>query len=147
MTEFSGQAIRLDRDEGGTLTLAESVDAYDTDSGLSHSAIGRDPRGEHLIWGADLALAGGNRWLLCSERTESTIAAIALEPGGALTDRVVLSKTEEQPRSITVSPDGQRVVVVGERSGCAAMYRFDQGALVELDRLETGAGPNWVRFA
>ena len=146
LTEFSGQAIRLDRDEGGALTPAESIPAFDTKSGLSHSAMGRDPMSEHLIWGADLALADRGRWLLCSERTESTLAAIELAPDGSLTERVVLSSTEEQPRGITVSPDGSRVIVVGERSGCASLYRLEDGSLVNLDRIETGLGPNWVRF-
>lgn len=145
LTEFTAQAIRFDRSEGGRLTTAEQVPAFDASSGLHESAYGKDPRAEHLIWGADLALAGG--WLLCSERTASTVAAIRLAADGRLTDTVVLSATESQPRGLTVSPDGERVVVVGELSDYAALYRLDEGRLVELDRIETGRGPNWVRFA
>lgn len=145
LTEFTAQAIRFDRSEGGRLTAAEQVPAFDASSGLHESAFGRDPRAEHLIWGADLVLAGG--WLLCTERTASTVAAIALDPSGRLTDTVVLSPTESQPRGLTVSPDGERIVVVGELSDHAALYRLDDGRLVELDRVETGRGPDWVRFA
>lgn len=146
LTEFGGEAIRFDRSEGGALTKAETAPAYNTEAGLKHSEIGRDPRAHHLIWGADLVLADGNRWLLCSERTESTIAAIELAPNGHFTDRIVLSRTEDQPRGMTASPDGSRVIVVGERSDHASLYRLEEGALVQLDRVATGTGPNWVRF-
>ncbi len=146
LTEFTGEAIRLDRADDGSLTIAESVPAHDTNSGLGRSAFGSDPRADHLIWAADLALAEEGRWLVCSERTGSTIATIALDENGHLTERVVITPTEEQPRGLAVSPDGSRVVVVGERSGAASLYRMDEGALVQLHRVETGVGPNWVRF-
>lgn len=148
LTEFTGEAIRFDRSEGGRLDREEDVWAYDSASGIGISAYGRNPREDHLIWGADLALARGGRWLLCSERTESTVAAIELGPHGNMTDNVVLNHVEKQPRSLTVSPDGEYVVVVGEASDHAALYRLaDDGLLSELDRIETGRGPNWVRFA
>ncbi|WP_158600416.1 lactonase family protein [Tessaracoccus antarcticus] len=146
ITEFTGEAIRFDRAADGSLTRAEAVAAHATDKGLGVSAYGRDPRADHLIWGADLGLADGGRWLVCSERTESTIAAVALDGNGHLTDRVVITGTEEQPRGLAVSPEGTRLVVVGERSGCASLYRLDEGALVHLHRVETGLGPDWVRF-
>ena len=146
LTEFTGEAIRMDRAGDGSLTVAESLPAHDVDSGLRRSAFGRDPRADRLIWGADLALAGDEDWLVCSERTSSTIAAIAVGGDGHLTTQVVISPTEEQPRALAVSPEGSRVVVVGERSGCASLYRMEGGALIELHRVETGSGPNWVRF-
>lgn len=147
LTEFTGEAIRLDRSEGGRLEVREDVWAYDHESGLGKSVYGWDPRERHLIWGADLALAGG-RWLLCSERTESTVGAVELDANGHLTQRVVLSKVEEQPRGLAVAPDGEHVVVVGERSDHAGLYKLeDDGKLRLLDRIPTGRGPNWVRFA
>jgi 6-phosphogluconolactonase len=39
------------------------------------------------------------------------------------------------------------VVVVGERSGHATLYRVvSDGSLQAVDRVATGEGPNWVRF-
>lgn len=146
LTEFTGEAIRFDRAADGGLTQAESSPAHATDRGLGRSAYGRNPRADHLIWSADLDLADEGRWLMCSERTESTIASIALDDDGHLAERIVISRTEEQPRGLTVSPDGRHVIVLGERSGYAALYRIDDGALVQLHRVETGLGPNWVRF-
>ncbi len=146
MTEFTGEVIRFDRADDGTLTQAESLPAHDKTAGLGRSEYGRDPRGEHLIWGADLAFVEGGSWLVTSERTASTITALPLNSDGHLMEGAVTTPTEEQPRGLTVSPDGSRVVVVGELSGSASLYRMDEGALVQLDRLETGRGPNWVRF-
>lgn len=147
LTEFTGEAIRFDRGADGTLTAAESTTSIDAASSLSVSAYGRKPRDEHLIWCADLALARDEEWLLTSERTESTIGAIRLN-GGRLTGELVITPTETQPRGIAVAPDGVHVIALGELSGAAALYRLDDdGRLVQLDRIETGAGPNWVRFA
>ena len=61
---------------------------------------------------------------------------------------VAITDTEAQPRGFTVGPDGLHVVVVGEGSGHATIYRVaDDGTLITLDRVETGRGPSWVRFA
>ncbi|MBK7822081.1 MAG: beta-propeller fold lactonase family protein [Tessaracoccus sp.] len=146
LTEFTAEATRFERLEGGRLERRETAWAFDRDSGLHQSAYGADPLAGHLIWGADLALADGQRWLLCTERTESTVVAVELDDRGHFTGRTVLSRTEQQPRGMTVSPDGSLVVVVGERSDHASLYRIDDGALVRLDRTEVGRGPNWVRF-
>jgi 6-phosphogluconolactonase len=146
LTEFTAEATRFERLEGGRLERRETAWAFDRESGLHQSAYGADPLAGHLIWGADLALADGERWLLCTERTESTVVAVELDERGHFTGRTVLSRTEQQPRGLTVSPDGGLVVVVGERSDRASLYRIDDGALTPLDRIVVGRGPNWVRF-
>lgn len=147
MTEFTGEAIRFGRDQDtGLLTREESLRAYDEGRGLTVSRYGANPLAGHLIWGADVHLAG--RWLLCSERTASTIAALSLGPGGRLEGRGAITGVEAQPRGFTVSPDGRLAVVAGERSGEVGLYRVDQatGALALLDRVASGVGPNWVRL-
>lgn len=147
LTEFTGEAVRFDRGESGRLTRAEEVPAFDLTRGLKPSSYGLDPLEGHLIWGADLALAGGGRWLVCSERTESTIGAIAVGADGRLSGPVVITDTETQPRGLTVSPGGEHVIVVGEKSGHASLYRiYDDGNLVPQSRIETGDNPNWVRY-
>lgn len=148
MTEYSGEAIRFDRDPAtGLLTRAEAVEAFDTGRGLEHSRMGADPAEEHLIWGADLHLAGGGSWLLTTERTESTLATVALDAEGHLGEVVSLTGTEKQPRGFNVTPDGRHAVVVGEKSGHASLYRLDDQGRAELvNRVETGEGSNWVRF-
>lgn len=149
MTEFTGMAIRFDRNPfTGMLEVAESVKAYDTTRGLTHSAFGADPQAGHLVWGADLHLTHDGRYLVCSERTESTLAAVGLDGDGRLTQVVAVTDTEAQPRGFSATPDGARLVVVGEGSGHAALHAIAyDGTFTVLDRVPTGAGPNWVRFA
>ncbi len=146
LTEFTGEVIRFDRADDGSLTEAESLAGHDTAGGLGRSEYGRDPRKDRLIWGADLALAEGQSWVVASERSASTITALPLDAEGHLVEGAVITATEQQPRGLAASPDGARLVVVGELSGSAALYRLEDGALVQLHRVETGLGPNWVRF-
>lgn len=147
MTEFTGQAIRFDRDTSGALTSAESVDAHDKSSGLKVSKFGADPKPNHLIWGADLHVVAGGKLLVCSERTESTLTTIRLLGDGRMDEVLAISRTEEQPRGFNVTPDGRHLVVAGEASGHVSLHRVaDDGTLPLIDRVETGDGANWVRF-
>ena len=145
VTEFSGEVIRFDRDaESGVLTPAEQVTIVDPDAHLTHSRFGADPIAEHLIWGADVHVAGA--FVLASERSASTLASVALDPDGHLTEVVDLVPTEAQPRGFAVTPDGTRAVVVGEKSTTATLYGIDaSGRLSVLDTAPTGRGANWVR--
>lgn len=146
-TEFSGEVIRFARDEeSGLLTYAESIPAHDTTRGLGHSVIGANPLEHHYIWGADLHLTPDGRRLLCSERTESTLATISLAPDGRLLGQTTITATEHQPRGFALSPDGDLVIAVGEKSTQVALSRLDDdGTLTLLSRTPTGAGANWVR--
>ena len=148
LTEFTGEAIRFDRDpQTGVLTMAEAVPGHDTHRDLIVSRYGADPKAEHLIWGADLHLLDEGRLLACSERTESTLTTIALDDSGRLERVVADSDTETQPRGFAVAPDGRQVVVAGEASGTVGLYRLTEANGFELlDRVESGEGPNWVRF-
>lgn len=144
VTEFSGDVIRFARDAAGILTAAGSVSAVDPHAGLKHSRFGADPKAEQLIWGADVHQAGD--WLVASERSASTLATISLASDGALGDVVCFTPTEKQPRGFNVSPDGTRVLAVGEASTYLALSRVESdGSLTLLDRVETGRGANWIR--
>ena len=145
ITEYSGEVFRLDRDTTtGALRLGESVSIVDPDANLTHSRKGADPIAEHLIWGADVHLSPDERWLLATERTESTLTSVALDDG-RLGQRADLVLTEKQPRGFAVSPGGL-VIVTGERSTQVRMHAIaDDGTLPRITRTPTGAGANWVR--
>ncbi|WP_203568154.1 lactonase family protein [Aestuariimicrobium ganziense] len=145
MTEFSGEAIRFDRDPStGVLTTAEALPAYDTSRGLGHSELGADPLANHYIWGADLHLAGD--LLICSERTESTLTTIRLDREGHLVEVLAHTPTEQQPRGFLVTGDPALVLAVGEKSTDLAVHRVEpDGSLPVVDRVPTGKGANWVR--
>lgn len=148
LTEFSGEVLHYARDaETGLLSQVGSATAFDPAAGLRHSRFGADPRAEHLIWGADLHLGAGGRTLWASERSASTLAAVSVEADGSLTPPRHFTVTEPQPRGFAVSADGRHLVAAGERSTFVSLYSVDGDHLHFLQRVETGNGANWVRFA
>lgn len=145
VTEFSGEVIRYDVRPGGTLDRAESVDVVIPTAGLSHSRFGADPQAEDLIWGADVHLAGDV--VITSERCSSQLTVTRLSEEGRLGDVVGYTRTEQVPRGFNVTADGAFVVAVGEESTHAQLLRLhDDGRLEQVDRVQIGAGANWVRF-
>jgi len=148
LTEFSGEVLHYARDtETGTLALADATTAYDITAGLGHSEFGADPMANHYIWGADLHFSDGGRRLWCSERTESTLGAVAVAVDGSVTAPERFFATEPQPRGFDVSPDGAYLIAAGERSTTVSLYAVDGDGLALLQQAETGNGANWVRFA
>ncbi|MGC5170433.1 lactonase family protein [Microbacterium sp. DT81.1] len=147
LTEFSAQVLHFARDtQTGTLELRGAADAFDPTKSLEHSRFGADPRAEHLIWGADLHLASGGRWLWCSERTESTLGAVSVSDDGSVAPPDRFFTTEPQPRGFALSPDGAHLIAAGERSTTISLYAVDGSRLRLLEQAETGRGANWVRF-
>lgn len=145
VTEFSGEAVRLERAADGALTPAESVPVVDPRHGLGHSRLGADPTEEHLVWGADLHRAG--RWLITSERSSSELASLPVDASGRLGEAAHFTPTQPQPRGFAVTSDGQLVVSVGERSTRAELLRVEEdGSLTSLGTAGIGSGPNWVRI-
>lgn len=144
LTEFSGELLRYRRDRHyGTLTAVDAVSAVDPSKNLGHSELGADPLQHHYIWGADLHFSDPAH-LWCSERTESTLGAVAVAPDGSLTPPSHFVVTEPQPRGFAVSPDGRYLVCAGERSTTVSLYRVRGADLDLLDQAETGTKANWV---
>lgn len=147
LTEFSGEVLHYARDtESGILTLTDATTAFDTTKDLGHSEFGADPMANHFIWGADLHFSDGGRRLWASERTESTLGAVAVAQDGSVSAPERFTVTEPQPRGFAVSPDGAYLVAAGERSTTVSLYAVAGDRLELLQRAETGAGANWVRF-
>ncbi len=145
LTEFSGDVLHFSRDpDAGTLTLVGAASAVDAGAGLGHSEFGADPRANHFIWGADLHRTGDLLW--ASERTESTLAAVGIAEDGSLVAPREFVATEPQPRGFAVSADGRHLIAAGERSTTVSLYAIEGDHLTLLQRAETGAGANWVRF-
>ncbi len=147
LTEFSGEVLHFARDTAdGTLELVGAASVFDPSKGLTHSRFGADPRAEHLIWGADLHVGAGGRWLWATERTESTLGAASVSADGSLSAATHFTVTETQPRGFAISPDGAYLVAAGERSSDVALYAVDEDRLDLLQRVDTGNGANWARF-
>ncbi len=147
LTEFTAEVLRYRRDaETGTLEFVDSIPTADPAAGLGRSAYGRDPRADHLIWGADLHLAPDESTLWTSERTASTLATLPVEAAGGLRPPLAFVATEPQPRGFAVSPDGRWLVAAGERSTTVSLYSLEEQVPRFVDRAPTGAGANWVRI-
>lgn len=145
VTEYSGEAIRLERADDGTLTRAEAVFVVDPAQGLGHSRFGADPTAEHLIWGADIHRAGD--WLVTSERSSSLLTTVAVGAGGRLGEIGTYTPTRTQPRGFDVTADGVFVVAVGERDTDAELLQVEaDGTLTSLGTAPIGGGANWVRI-
>ncbi|GGD65100.1 lactonase family protein [Microbacterium murale] len=147
LTEFSGEVLHYSRDaRSGRLELRDATTAYDTTKDLGHSVFGADPLANHYIWGADLHFGAGGNWLWSSERTESTLGAVAVADDGSVSAPTRFTVTETQPRGFAVSPDGAYLIAAGERSTTVSLYAVRDDELELLQRAETGTGANWVRF-
>jgi 6-phosphogluconolactonase len=147
ITEFSGEVLHYTRDTtDGTLALQGAAGFVDPRAELAHSRFGADPRAEHLIWGADLHLGDGGATLWASERTASTLAALAVSPDGSLSAPTAFIATEPQPRGFALSPDGRHLVAAGELSTTVSLYAVDGAELTLRQQAETGRKANWVRI-
>lgn len=147
LTEFSGEVLHYGRDaRTGEIDLRGATTAYDTAEGLGHSEFGADPLANHFIWGADLHFGAGGRTLWASERTESTLGAVAVGADGSLSAPERFTVTETQPRGFALSPDGAHLIAAGEKSTTVSLYAVHGDELELLQQIETGRGANWVRF-
>lgn len=144
LTEFSGEVLRYRRDQHyGNLTAAGAACAIDPSKDLGHSVFGANPMEHHYIWGADLHFSDPAH-LWCSERTESTLGAVAVAGDGTLSAPTSFVVTEPQPRGFAVSPDGRYLIAAGERSTTISLYRVQGADLELLTQAETGTKANWI---
>jgi 6-phosphogluconolactonase len=147
VTEFSGEVLDYARDTTtGALELRGATSVVDPAKGLGHSVFGADPMANHFIWGADIHWGADEKTIWTSERTESTLAASSVGTDGSVSAPTQFHETEPQPRGFALSPDGSLLVAAGERSTTVSLYAVAGDRLALLQRAETGAGANWVRF-
>jgi 6-phosphogluconolactonase len=146
LTEFSAEVLHFDRDRGsGVLSYRDFAPAHDPEAGLAPSVIDENPMEHHYVWGADLHLGDGVLW--ASERTASTLGAVALAADGSVSTPDTYIATEPQPRGFALSDDKRFLLASGERSTTVSLYAVDGAELTLVAQAETGRGANWVRFA
>ena len=98
------------------------------------------------VWAADIHLTPDGRYLYVSERTRSTLAAFRVDAGGRLT-WLGATPTEKQPRGFGIDPQGEFVVVAGEKSTMLSVHAIDEdGSLSPARRFPGGRGGNWVEI-
>lgn len=153
--EMSGtvSVFAIDPDSGA-LTPMEEVAGIPERLKLAHGEV-RDARNNDLkddptprIWAADIRMAPDGRLLFISERTSSSVSVFKVDPGtGRLTFLDNHAVQEKQPRNIAVSPNGQWLLVTGEKSDTVGSYAIaPDGGLRRVSEAPSGKGALWIEM-
>ena len=141
----------------GLLTEMGSVSGLPPDTklgpGAPRGAVGgpntAPPRNtDNDIWAADLHMTPDGRFLYMTERTTSSIGALAVDAQSGKLTYLGSTPTEKQPRGFAVDPRGKFLVVSGEKSDTISAYAIDaaSGALRFIGKAPAGKGANWVEI-
>jgi 6-phosphogluconolactonase len=97
---------------------------------------------------ADIHITPDGKWLYVSERSNSTIAAFAVDRHLGNLTYIGSYDTEKIPRGINIDPRGNFVIAAGQASGYVSVHAINQetGELKLLNRYEAGKAPNWVEI-
>lgn len=100
------------------------------------------------VWAADLKITPDGRFLYATERTDSRIVQLAIDPRSGTPHLVGTIPTETQPRGIAIAPSGRFLVASGEKSEQISLYRIDKktGALTLAAKAPGGKDANWVEI-
>jgi 6-phosphogluconolactonase len=100
------------------------------------------------IWAADIRLSPDNGYLYATERTTSLITAFRVDTDTGLLNSLRFYRTEQRPRSISISKSGKSLVAAGEKSQYLSIYEITQDGELDLRQLlRTGPGVGWVEFS
>ena len=139
----------------GLLTEVGSIVALSPESTLvagaarGAPAAGGAPRDtSNDVWAADLHLTPDGRFLYVSERTRSTLEALAVDPSTGALAYLRSTPTERQPRGFRIDPTGRYLIAAGEKSPTITVYAIDaaDGGLSVLGQYPGGRGANWVEI-
>ncbi|MES5487858.1 beta-propeller fold lactonase family protein [Bradyrhizobium sp. INPA03-11B] len=98
------------------------------------------------IWAADIDITPDGHFMYTTERTNSTISVLSIEPETGKLTYLASYSTEKQPRGIRVDPTGRFLVAAGEKSDHISVFKIDgqTGALTLNGRYPVGKDANWV---
>jgi len=141
----------------GTLTEVGSTSGLPADTklvpGAPRGAVGvpggPPPRNtDNDVWAADIHLTPNGKFLYMTERTSSTLGALAVESATGKLTYLGSTPTEKQPRGFAIDPKGRFLIAAGEKSDTISVYAIDQGsgALRLLQKYPAGKGANWVEI-
>lgn len=130
--DASVDVLALNR-EAGTLSLLQTV-------GALPDGFSGEP------WAADIHLTPDGRFLYCSERRSSTLAAFAVDARTGRLSALGHVPTQAQPRSFAITRSGRYVIAAGQLSQRVSVHAIDAvtGRLNFVTEHEVGRNPNWV---
>jgi 6-phosphogluconolactonase len=151
--EMSGTVTAFSiNDSTGALTQIAVANGIPERLKLAHGEV-RDARNNDLkddptprIWAADLRISPDGTLLLMTERTSSSVSALAVDPStGGLSFLENYPVEEKQPRNIAFSPNGRWLLVTGEKSEKVGTYAVsNNGALKRVGEATSGKGALWI---
>lgn len=120
--------------ETGTASLLES-----------HALLPED--WPQKAWAADIHMTPDGKFLYASERNSNSLSGFKIKADGRL-GAIGRWDTEHQPRAFGISPDGNFLAAVGQKSHHMTLYAIhpETGALTPVDRKFTGKNPAWVEM-
>lgn len=96
---------------------------------------------------ADVHVSPDGRFVYASERTANCLTAFCVDAQSGRLQRIATYPTEKTPRGFNITPSGSHLVVVGQGSHAASVYRIQpDGTLALESSLALGRGPNWVEI-
>jgi len=97
---------------------------------------------------ADIHITPDGKWLYVSERATKTITAFSVDDNTGNLTYIGSYDTEEIPRGFNIDPNGNFVIVAGQKSDYVAVHAInpETGELKLLDRFESGNEPNWIEI-
>jgi 6-phosphogluconolactonase len=101
-----------------------------------------------FLYAATRHITPNGKFRYVSERTNSTLNALAVDGASGKLTYLSSAPTERQPRGFAIDPKGRFLVASGEKSDTVSVYSIDQatGALKLLDKYPAGKGANWVEI-
>tara|TARA_R110000850_G_scaffold22504_33_gene66703 strand:+ start:1111 stop:2157 length:1047 start_codon:yes stop_codon:yes gene_type:complete len=109
-----------------------------------------------VITTADLHLTPDAKFLYVSNRDitdrkavvgNSSIVGFRVDPETGRLSMIGHTPCEQVPRAFAVDQAGEFLYVAGQTAAKLGVYQIDpdSGALSQIEQLDTGAGPNWIR--
>ena len=144
--ELTGSVTTFAVNDGVLSELASAGIATTLRPGAPRSPDAPPRERDNDVWAADVHLTPDNRFLYVSERTRSTIGGFRVEREGRL-EWLAATPTEKQPRGFAIDPQGEFLIVAGEKSTMLSVHAIDDdGSLSPARRFPGGRGGNWVEI-
>lgn len=121
--------------ETGTASLLES-----------HALLPED--WQQKAWAADIHMTPNGKFLYASERNSNSLSGFNISQSDGRLSLIGRWNTEQQPRAFAISPAGNFLAVVGQKSHGMTLYSIhpDTGELRPIDHQPTGKNPGWVEI-
>jgi len=99
-------------------------------------------------WAADIHVHPSGSYVYACDRTASLISIFSIDKNNNKLKKIGFFSTEKQPRSFSISPNGQYLVVAGEISNSITLYTISDDVFYfqEKKKIKIEKRPVWVHI-